>query len=506
METKDVDNIDDGHAADNEDNEPESPSGLPGETVDELRGTPKKHRRLSSLSKAGKLNSKLHLTPDLTFMPKKRRRSLIERAKSGPFTTYLPTASPLLSLARQKTKTDETQILKTENLVHARPSRISNVLAGDSKSAIRIPDPRFRTDSEISESDRKDTETEIDEKAITKSSRGPYVLSRHQRFTYTQIFKNLSERKQMWGSISKEKTLDIEYLRHALLDCGYYRTQSEMNRIKIKLGMEKFAKMNLDQFLMFMTRVSMAQISKSMREEYKSTYLKYAKDPGAGLTIEELGQMMTEMFRDAYIQDDIDNIINQWGNKHARTVNFQQFISMMAFSQMQNKLERQVERKAFRLFAGNQGRRRIYYRNIQTAIKNMTGVEIDDVTAKEMLWEADVNQKGFLDKHDFLQLVITVFKPGYVVLWNYKKNRAETVQLDALNEEEFEKLDGETKYWKDQIGISDEEDVMAESETEESGPEGTDIPETDTGGKPSDATECGEPPAGDQPRTSVVSI
>lgn len=251
------------------------------------------------------------------------------------------------------------------------------------------------------------------------------------------------------------KTLHVKYLRHALLDCGYFRTNQAIEKLIQKLGIDT-PKLTLEQFLGFMKRVSMGIIPLVLRKEYEDTYNKYASDPKKGLHIDELQLMMSEVCQESYSLDDLDDVINQWGNKQDRTVNFIQFLSMMAFSAKQNRLERQVERSAFSLFS--QGGRRIFWRDIQEAIENITGKHISDTEAKEMLWEADVHERNYLNKHDFLQLVMTVYKPGYVVLWNYEKNKSEEVQLDKLEEEDLEKFDQGLKRWQDQVLVSDDDD------------------------------------------------
>jgi len=356
----------------------------------------------------------------------------------------------LLVLARKKTNTDESKEVN-HTLMGYRVSAFENNRAS-SGDAMAVPDAPM-SPAKLGHND---------------DSKSEYIFSRRQLFTYTQVFRNFSERSQTaWGVETKVKTMDAQHLRQALLDCGYFRTDQGINRLKNKLGLGTTKLLSLEQFLGFMKRVSMSNIPILVRKEYETTYNRYATDPDGGLHIDELQQMMSAVCQESYSLADLDGVINQWGDKQKRTVNFVQFLSMMAFSSKQNRLERHVERTAFRLFS--RGGRRIYWNDIQEAIENMTGKHISDREAKAMLWEADVNKRDYLDKHDFLQLVMTVYKPGYVVLWNYEKHKSEEVQLDMLEEKDLAKFDQEIKQWQEQVLESDEDDDDADDDSSSDG-------------------------------------
>jgi len=279
-----------------------------------------------------------------------------------------------------------------------------------------------------------------------------YSLSRHQKFTYTQIFKNLSQRAQTWGGVQEEKTLDISNLRHATMDCGHYVTESEISELKSSLDLSYANRLSLEQFLKFMVKLSMAPMSIDVRKGHYDMYTKYAKNPKAGLNVNELYLMLQHEKYDnpPAIKEELDNIINQWGNKKKRTLNFKQFISMMAYSQMQNRLEKLVEKRAFRLFTRA---KKIRVDDIKETILNITGKSLSDEIAAEMLWEADVKGKGFLDKDDFLQTVITVYKPGYVYLWDYQTNKTQSFRLDHMEEKDLQRFDHGIRDWQLKMGL-----------------------------------------------------
>lgn len=286
-----------------------------------------------------------------------------------------------------------------------------------------------------------------------------YTLSRHQRFTYRQIFKSLcvAERKsekqrgegvgrdaasprQMPG---RKRYMDMAHLRHALLDCGFYVTPREVAHAKRRLGYAGLGRLSLRQFFKFMRVVAMAELPVDVDKAYRETYDRFAAAAeGSEMGVVELHRLMNEVFDDSFAPEDLNKLIDQWGNIQEGTLSRQNFVSMMAFSQKQNELESQVE-KAFDEFAG--GEEEIHWYDIQAGIARITGHEISDAEAKEMLWEADTRGKGYLDRKDFLQLVVTVYKPGYVVLWNYIDRRRETVRLDHLRDEDLNKFDQEVR-------------------------------------------------------------
>uniref|UniRef100_A0A7S3YPH5 STAS domain-containing protein n=1 Tax=Lotharella globosa TaxID=91324 RepID=A0A7S3YPH5_9EUKA len=326
---------------------------------------------------------------------------------------FLPVASPLLVLARKKTK-------ELEDV--PKPVRGSINSHNDSGIFTRMETQRVpeRVHSDRT-SDRGSNSVDllpVDEGLITLTGTQkmatpeeeldvhcPYILSRHQKFTFTQIFKNLSEHAPTWAGLSKERKLAANLLRHAIFDCGYYLTSREIEIIKKRLDLHGLKAINLLQFLTFMKRISLAELSDGYRQEYHATFCRFAKKPKLGLRVPELIELMTEQdaFKESFVADDADNIIDQWGDTKMKTLNFRQFISMMAFSHMTNRLERQVESRAFHEFA-KKGTNRITKKDIQECIKRITNYKMSDEEATEMLWEADVGKKQYLNKHDFLQV------------------------------------------------------------------------------------------------------
>eukprot|EP00471_Norrisiella_sphaerica_P013459 CAMPEP_0184496306 /NCGR_PEP_ID=MMETSP0113_2-20130426/33609_1 /TAXON_ID=91329 /ORGANISM="Norrisiella sphaerica, Strain BC52" /LENGTH=892 /DNA_ID=CAMNT_0026882875 /DNA_START=3 /DNA_END=2681 /DNA_ORIENTATION=+ len=393
-----------------------------------------------------------------SFSSKQRPMSLPERTTSqyskGAIKGFLPKVSPLLTLARSKTQKGDEARAQMELV------QTSKVDGRNSPHDLACSKGRMGSYNHSLSLERKlksESAHVPDQKVKIE-----YELSRHQRFTYTQIFNNLAQRSQQWGGIGKVKKLDVKYLRHAVFDCGYFRTSRNMDRIKKAVGIDNKQSLTLEEFLKLMKRVSMATIPLVLRTEYLETYNRYSKKPKKGLSVYELEAMMKAIFQESFSLADLDSIINQWGSKSRRTLNFQQFLSMMAFSQLQNRLERLVERRAFRLFS--RGGSRIYWKDIQISVKNMTGKNISDEEAKDMLHEADIHDKGYINKHDFMQLVITVYKPGYVVLWNYDKGKSEVVRLDHLEEDDLEKFDQEIKDWHKVTNPHDIDDIEGSSE------------------------------------------
>lgn len=361
-------------------------------------------------------------------------KNSFDKKQKNPF---LHQPSRLLTLARQKTKTDDEKVVPMAG-------------SGDNKGPGRHRRSRDESFDDTS-GDLSRVGSRADLKSLDVQKRThvfAYVLSKQQRFTYRKIFRELSEPRKVWGGVSKDHVLAMSHLRHALLDLGFYVTLREIKTYKRRMGIpDRQQHLTLREFLRLMRLVSMAELTPILEDTYHRLYGRFARRAEEGLALDELHAMMRECYQQAFVPEDLDTMIDLWGDKKTRRMNYRQFVSMMAYSQMQNAIEREVEGRAFSLFS--RGGRVIRWRGVQAALEQITRHKISDAMAQEMLWEADVHKKGYIDHDDFLQLVVTIYKPGSVVLWNFERGEGEVVRLDQLQDSDLVKFDQEVEQYED---------------------------------------------------------
>jgi hypothetical protein len=148
----------------------------------------------------------------------------------------------------------------------------------------------------------------------------------------------------------------------------------------------------------------------------------------------------------------MEELMNEWAvaDTDGKLITFEEFLSVLAYSLRRDLIDRDVE-AAFRRFAhaNSSNDDIIHAEDVQQVVLQVTGVYCTLEEAQEMCWEADLEERGFVDVHAFVAMLSTV-EPGWLIHFNWHKNLAQRFLHDLVKDGEFdEELDQDDDYADD---------------------------------------------------------
>jgi len=262
-----------------------------------------------------------------------------------------------------------------------------------------------------------------------------YTLSRSQMMAYQDHFKAHATQNKDGTTI-----LPTASIRHTLLDLGYYKTNTEINSLfeEEKIDRSPGEGIDLDKFLHLMVEVTMKDLEKDEVDKYANVFATYNKNNKSYLDKDDLDKLILDTVGNTGERSIEHELIEEWECTEKGRLNFEEFLSMIAYSLQYYDLEYQTI-LAYYMFANENNE--IGYQDIINIIQRETGATVTEEEAKEMIWEVDIDNKGKIRENNFVEMITTMYEPGWIVHYKWRDKTVHRFMHDLIEENEFDQMD-----------------------------------------------------------------
>jgi len=144
------------------------------------------------------------------------------------------------------------------------------------------------------------------------------------------------------------------------------------------------------------------QLTDDQIAEFKEAFSLFDKDGDGQITTKELGTVMRSLHQNP-TEAELREMINEVDRDGSNTIDFPEFLSMMARKMKDTESEEEI-REAFRVFDKN-GDGMISAVELRHVMTNL-GEKLLDEEVDEMLNEAEVDDNGNINYHEFVKMMM----------------------------------------------------------------------------------------------------
>jgi len=145
------------------------------------------------------------------------------------------------------------------------------------------------------------------------------------------------------------------------------------------------------------------QLSPERIADFKEAFSLFDRDNDGSITAKELGTVMRSLGQNP-TQSEINDIINEFDADENGTIDFTEFLTLMEKKLKQAETEDDEIREAFRVFDKN-GDGYISAAELRHVMTNL-GEKLTEDQVDEMIREADLDNDGQIDWHEFIRMMV----------------------------------------------------------------------------------------------------
>ncbi|GAM17285.1 hypothetical protein SAMD00019534_004600 [Acytostelium subglobosum LB1] len=144
-------------------------------------------------------------------------------------------------------------------------------------------------------------------------------------------------------------------------------------------------------------------LSEEQIAEFKEAFSLFDKDGDGSITTKELGTVMRSLGQNP-TEAELQDMINEVDSDGNGTIDFPEFLSMMARKMVENDTEEEI-REAFKVF-DKDGNGFISAAELRHVMVNL-GEKLTDEEVEEMIKEADLDGDGQVNYEEFVKMMLS---------------------------------------------------------------------------------------------------
>jgi Ca2+-binding EF-hand superfamily protein len=269
-------------------------------------------------------------------------------------------------------------------------------------------------------------------------------LPHGQRARCAEYFAAHAVRREDADPCDREELyLPAKDARHAVMDLGYYETASEMRRLLAReLPPGARDGLTLERFVRLVGRVAMADLTPKQVAVYDKVFTQFADPATSTLDAFALARLFHTASNRRMDQKRLHGLVREWGDPATGRLSYESFLSLIAYSLKQQELREGVERE-FRRFADlTDAPPRVTPESLREGLRRaVPGAEPTLAEAGEMVYEADKSGNGWVGLEDFRDLVSVVYRPAWILLWDWRRRAPRHIAYDQFVDGEFDGID-----------------------------------------------------------------